>query len=64
MFGLVFMPHRTLFGKESNGKSAMGNSIRIWDSPWLNDGNNFYIDTPVVEDLDDMVVSELFIPGS
>lgn len=53
-----------LLRKGVRWKVGKGNSIRVWRSPWLNDNNNFHIQTPLVEDLEDMVVSDIFIPGS
>lgn len=32
--------------------------------PWLNESSNFYVTTPVMEGLEDLLVSDLFILGT
>nr|DAD20413.1 TPA_asm: hypothetical protein HUJ06_021876 [Nelumbo nucifera] len=40
-----------------------GQHIRVWDDPWLKEMGNFKVDSPRVEGLEDIVVSDLWIPG-
>nr|DAD28952.1 TPA_asm: hypothetical protein HUJ06_030420 [Nelumbo nucifera] len=37
--------------------------IRVWDDPWLKEMGNFKVDSRRVEGLEDIVVSDLWIPG-
>nr|DAD33244.1 TPA_asm: hypothetical protein HUJ06_012095 [Nelumbo nucifera] len=37
--------------------------ICVWDDPWLKEMGNFKVDSPRVEGLEDIVVSDLWIQG-
>lgn len=45
-------------------KVGDGNNIRVWGSPWLNNDDDFYVRTPVIEGVEDLLVSDLLIPGT
>ena len=45
-------------------KIGSGNSIRVWKDPWLRDVHNMRIETPIIEELQDLRVSDLFKPNT
>lgn len=45
-------------------KIGTGEQINVWQQPWLADDSNFYVQTPVHEGFDDMVVADLLVPGT
>lgn len=45
-------------------KVGGGTSVRIWGAPWLDSDTGFTITTPVVPNFEDIVVHDLFIPGT
>ncbi|KAL6575261.1 hypothetical protein OROMI_012546 [Orobanche minor] len=51
-------------GRGLRWRLCKGDNIRIWDQPWLDCNDNFYIQTPKADDYGDSVVVELFIPGT
>ncbi|CAN1321508.1 Putative ribonuclease H protein At1g65750 [Linum perenne] len=41
-----------------------GNGIRVWSDPWLKEEDRRYVISPVRQGLEDLRVSELWIPGT
>lgn len=51
-----------LLRKGVRWKIGSGQSIRLWNMSWLSRPDNFFIQTPVVDGFNDMVVSDIISP--
>nr|DAD38904.1 TPA_asm: hypothetical protein HUJ06_013226 [Nelumbo nucifera] len=54
---------RIVLEKGCRWRIGNGQHIRVWDDLWLKEIGNFKADSPRVEGLEDIVVSDLWIPG-
>nr|DAD25053.1 TPA_asm: hypothetical protein HUJ06_026517 [Nelumbo nucifera] len=54
---------RIVLEKDCRWRIGNGQYIRVWDDSWLKEMGNFKVDSPKVEGLEDIVVSDLWIPG-
>lgn len=44
-------------------KIGDGSSIKVWVDPWLRDPINFRVLTPMMHELSNILVNDLFTPG-
>nr|DAD30368.1 TPA_asm: hypothetical protein HUJ06_009219 [Nelumbo nucifera] len=65
VFKAKYFPRHSRIVLEKGYRWRIGNGqhIRVWDDPWLKEMGNFKVDSPRVEGLEDIVVSDLWIPG-
>ncbi|KAL8548930.1 hypothetical protein ACS0TY_007984 [Phlomoides rotata] len=57
-------PTISLVRRSCRWKIGDGTSIRVWGIPWLNREADFYVRTPIIEGLESLLVSDLFLPGT
>lgn len=53
-----------LLKKGSRWRVSDGRSINFWNDPWLRDQANMKVETPMMEDFSNLIVSDLFMPGT
>lgn len=50
--------------KGTRWKIGDGNSVRVWGTPWLNSNEGFYVQMNPVPGFEDLMVSDLILPGT